>query len=343
MPATDGVPVAVPAADGVPVAVPATDGAPVAVPATDGVPVTVPAADGVPVAVPATDVPRVAVLVWQKGPVVAAVTGVMRPGTAALALLVAAALGAERFDRQQDLQPVAWLQQLPAPSLVSCTAYCAALSACGQVNWEQASGLCRLAQTTAAGGVPPADSPQLTLYRSAAVPPPPPTTAAPPPTTTAPLPTTTAPPPTTTAPPPAITAVDGRFYWHVTVSSALGYDDARAHCQSLMAGADMASLHTQSQLDFLWDDPARPSSTEFIGVTYENLGGVRKPRNPDGTDLTFDIIGYISGSGSRLVLPSSLAKGQLLRMSYSNTQLANMVCDSVIAPPSDVVAAPPSG
>ncbi|KAF0304722.1 hypothetical protein FJT64_023538 [Amphibalanus amphitrite] len=95
-----------------------------------------------------------------------------------------------------------------------------------------------------------------------------------------------------------------------------------------LRGALLLRLHTQSQLDFLWADTARPTSLEFIGVTYSNSGGVRKPRNPDGADLAFDITGYITGgSGSRLLLPAGHGTGELQRSSYSSTTLTHMVCE----------------
>ncbi|KAF0311707.1 hypothetical protein FJT64_017549 [Amphibalanus amphitrite] len=249
----------------------------------------------------------------------------MCSAAASLLLLTSAALGAERFDRQQDLQPVSWIHQVPAPSLVSCSARCAAHPSCGQLSWESTDRLCRLAESTADGGQPPSDAPQLTLYRPAAA-------------------AATTPPSSTSAAttPPSSTAVDGRYYWHATSTTVLSYDDARTHCQDLMSGGDLASLHTQAQLDFLWADTARPMSIEFIGVTYRDVNGERRARNPDDTDLAFDITGYITGSsGSRLVLPSNRGTGQLLRMSHSGTRLTNMVCDSLTAPPSDVVATPP--
>ena len=98
------------------------------------------------------------------------------------------------------------------------------------------------------------------------------------------------------------------------------------------------------QLNFLWEDPARPATQEFIGVTYADIDGVRKPRNPDGTDLVLNITGYMEGiRGSRLLLPAGRETGKLVRSSKSKTRLTGMVCDSYNAPPNDVVAPPPSG
>ena len=88
-----------------------------------------------------------------------------------------------------------------------------------------------------------------------------------------------------------------------------------------MTDADLASIYTINQLNFLWNDPARPPVQEFIGVTCARIDDVRKPRNTDGFNLMLNITGYITGtSGSRLLLPADHETGESSEVEYQPHQ-----------------------
>ena len=124
--------------------------------------------------------------------------------------------------------------------------------------------------------------------------------------------------------------VGGRYYWHASSPTALNYDQARSHCGSLRSGGDLASLYTQAQLDFLWQDPARPAVQEWLGI---KIGAFGLTYNPNGEVLPFSYSGSWDGSGSRITLPAGLAKGKLTKVSdpipfiTPGTFLSDMVCD----------------
>ena len=151
-----------------------------------------------------------------------------------------------------------------------------------------------------------------------------------------PTPTST-PSPASTSTSPATTSsssgtvVEDRLYWHAFSPVPLTYDESRLYCAAQRPGGDLAGLHSQKQLDFLWQDPDRPDAREWLGIYVGDFGLIF---NPTGSQVPFTMQATIEGSDDRFALPAGRITGVLKKVDPSwvtpRLMLHNMVCDVAV-------------
>ena len=210
-------------------------------------------------------------------------------------LLSCLLLAGDSYVRREDVFSADPLSETPAPSRLSCAAWCDRTTGCGGFTFT-ADRSCQLFDKVLSGRNSPSDV-QVQYVRSAC--------------------------------PPGWYAFRDSCYLRPT-SGGLNWEEASAACKRFGKGSDLASLNDEEEEFWIMHHPSRPQTAEFIGVKRED--GTLS--NVDGTSPSYQpsLSGDLQQSTSCLSVGTNDLPAPFVAESCSDVQ-PGYICESPLRCP----------